>query len=91
MIVVNIDGKRAGVITYAPYRLSLDNVPAGKHTIAFTLFGNRHNTFGALHNTDTADTWFGPDAWRTTGDAWCYEYWLKDLGILASPTIEIYK
>ncbi len=91
MIAVHIDGKRVGVITYAPYRLSLDNVPAGKHTITFTLFGNRHNTFGALHNADNAQAMFGPEGWRTTGDAWCYEYKLKDLGILASPTVEIYK
>lgn len=91
IIAVHIDGKRAGVITYAPYRLSLGNVPAGKHTIAFTLFGNRHNTFGALHNADTAKIWLSPDAWRTTGDAWCYEYKLKDFGILTSPTIENYE
>lgn len=91
MIAVSIDGKRAGVIAYAPYRLSLGNVQAGKHTIEFTLFGNRFNTFGALHNADTAMTWFGPNGWRTTGDAWCYEYRVKDFGIMASPIIEIYE
>lgn len=90
LVAVDLDGKRAGIIAYAPYRLDLGNVRAGRHTISFTLFGNRHNTFGALHNADTSLIWFGPNAWRTEGDAWCYEYRLKDTGILASPVIEIY-
>ncbi len=91
LVAVDIDGKRAGVIAYAPYRLTIENIKAGKHTVAFTLFGNRYNTFGPLHHADTANDWFGPDAWRTTGDAWCYEYKLKDTGIMASPIITIYE
>jgi len=91
MIKVLMDGKPVGVIAYAPYKLMIENVKAGKHTIELTLFGNRYNTFGQLHNADTALSWFGPDSWRTEGDAWCYEYKLKDTGILASPVIEIFE
>lgn len=91
LIAVDIDGKRADVIAYAPYQLHLGNIPAGKHRIEFTLFGNRHNTFGALHNADTQNTWYGPNFWRSVGDAWCYEYRLKDMGIMASPVIEVYE
>jgi hypothetical protein len=90
LVAVSIDGKRAGIIAYAPYKLAVNNVKAGKHLIEFTLFGNRYNTFGALHNADTANTWHGPAAWRSSGDAWCYEYKLKDTGIMASPVIEVY-
>jgi len=90
MIAVSIDGRRTGIIAYAPYKLTVDNVKTGKHTIEFTLFGNRYNTFAALHNADTANAWHGPAAWRSSGDAWCYEYKLKDTGIMTSPIIEIY-
>ena len=69
----------------------LENVKSGKHIIELTLFSNRHNTFGALHNADTDTIWFGPNSWRTVGDAWCYEYKLKDTGIIASPVISIYE
>ncbi|HZK27158.1 MAG TPA: hypothetical protein VFD00_06440, partial [Thermoclostridium sp.] len=91
LVAVDIDGKRVGVIAFAPYTLTVDNIKSGKHKIEFTLFGNRHNTFGALHNADTAIDWFGPNCWRTVGDAWCYEYKLKDAGIMASPIIQIYE
>jgi len=91
MVKVLLDGEVAGSIVYAPYKVMIDNVKSGKHTIEFVLFGNRYNTFAALHNADTATFWHGPDAWRTSGDAWCYEYRLKETGILASPVIEIFE
>lgn len=90
LVKVLFDGKAAGTIAYAPYKIMIDQVKSGKHTIEFILFGNRYNTFAALHNADTAMVWrAGPDGWRTTGDSWCYEYKLKETGILASPVIEI--
>lgn len=89
LIKVSIDKKPVGVIAYAPYKIIAENVKAGKHTIEFTLFGNRYNTFAALHNANTANTWHGPTAWRSKDDSWCYEYKLKDTGIMASPIIEI--
>lgn len=85
-----MDGTDRGVICFPPYTLDVKNLPEGNHTIEFTLFGNRINTFGALHNAKTSETWFGPYVWRTTGDAWCYEYKLKDTGITASPVIEVF-
>ena len=91
LIRVALDGEPAGIIAYAPYQLTIEGVKSGRHTVAFTLFGNRYNTFAALHNADTANTWHGPNAWRSKGDAWCYEYKLKDTGILASPVIEVFK
>lgn len=91
LISVAIDGERAGVIAYAPYTLAVKNIKAGGHRIEFTLFENRYNTFGPLHNEDTANIWYGPAIWRTSGDAWGYEYKLKDTGIMTSPVIQIFE
>ncbi len=91
LIRVELDGKDVGVIAYSPYTIQLRDIPAGKHSIAFTLFGNRYNSFAALHNADLKEKWAGPNLWRTTGDKWCYEYRLKETGILSSPVIELYE
>ena len=89
LIAVDVDGERAGRIVFNPYDLLTDELPRGKHLIELTLFGNRHNTFGALHNCDLKYQWFGPSAFVTGGDAFSYEYRLKDTGILASPVVEV--
>ncbi len=88
LVGVSLDGKRVGSIVFAPYSFKFKGVKAGKHTIGLTLFGNRINAFGQLHNANEALTWFGPDAWRTTGSSWAYEYRLKRVGILTRPSIE---
>ena len=49
------------------------------------IFGNRHNAFGPVHNADAAETWYGPNLWRTQGNKWSYEYQLKEMGILTTP------
>ena len=54
-----IDGKSAGIIAYAPYKVMAENIKPGKHKIELTLYGNRYNTFAALHNTNTANRWYG--------------------------------
>jgi len=92
VIHVKFDGQDIGVIAYSPYELNVENVNKGKHTIEFELFGNRYNTFAALHNIDwsiwsTTD----PNTWHVTGDKWSDEYNFKEMGILKSPVIEIYK
>lgn len=91
LVRVSIDGSDAGVIAYAPYTLAMSQVSAGTHTISFTLFGNRNNTFGALHNSDTSDIWYGSSMWHKTGDAWTYGYNVRDMGILQSPVIEVFE
>ena len=91
LIGVSLDGQRVGRIVLPPYRLRIDGVKAGKHTLTLTLFGNRHNSFGALHKVNDGDLWYGPPAWRSTGAGWCYEYRTRPLGIMKSPIIRIYK
>ncbi|MCL2571388.1 MAG: hypothetical protein FWE11_03215 [Defluviitaleaceae bacterium] len=87
LLAVDVDGKRAGIIAWAPYSLEIPVSP-GEHTVDITAFGNRINTFGSVHNCDKAHFFFGPESWRTTGLAWSREYQLKPTGILVSPIIE---
>lgn len=89
LIEVFVDGVSAGNIIFAPYKLYVDNVKKGKHTITFKLYGNRYNTFAALHNADPSGWHADPTTWRHTGDAWTYGYNTMDIGILKSPIIEI--
>jgi hypothetical protein len=91
LVKVFLDGEDRGVIAFDPYILNLGRVDAGKHTFKFVLFGTRFNAFAALHNADVGEKWTGPAIWRTTGDKWCYEYRLRDMGILASPIIDMYE
>ncbi|HBP37314.1 MAG TPA: hypothetical protein DD640_00945 [Clostridiales bacterium] len=87
LIAVAVDGRPAGRTVFSPYDLKIDGLTAGKHEIELNLYGNRVNTFGAVHNCDPSRTWFGPDAWRTSDDAWSYEYQLHPTGILKTPWI----
>lgn len=91
LIAVSLDGNRTGRIVSPPYRLKMEGVQKGKHTVTLTLFGNRFNSFGALHHIKEGHRWFGPNAWRTKGDNWSYEYQLRRFGILKSPIVRIYQ
>lgn len=91
LIKVLVDGKEAGHIVYDPYTLKLKNIEAGEHTLEFVLYGNRYNTFGSLHNNNAEDDWYGPSHWHSKGDAWRYEYSVRDTGILSSPVIEVFE
>lgn len=86
LIGVSLDDERVGSIAFVPYKCEF-NTEKGIHTLGLKLFGNRINTFGALHNCNENCAWFGPDAWRTKGDSFSYEYQLKKVGILKAPTI----
>ncbi len=85
LITLEVDGKTEAII-YEPYCAEFD-LEKGEHTINLTLYANRHNSFGCIHNADREMRWLGPNSWRTKGDAWCYEYVLKEMGILSTPTV----
>ncbi len=91
LIKVIIDGKDAGKIVYDPYTAELGHIAAGRHEIEFVLYGNRYNTFAALHCCGDKREWFGPEMWYTKDDEWSYEYQIKDMGILASPVMECFE
>lgn len=84
---MELNGKRVGDLAYAPYEFTYRLTP-GKHVIGITVYGNRVNGFGCVHNCNDSTTWFGPDSWRTTGIEWSYEYRLRKTGLLVSPQIE---
>ncbi|HEY5561371.1 MAG TPA: hypothetical protein VIK72_06365 [Clostridiaceae bacterium] len=88
VLSVSLDAIKVGNIALAPYKLSFD-VTKGKHLIDITAFGNRINAFGTVHNCDYTTSWYGPNAWRTTGNSWSYEYQLKPTGILVKPKIKV--
>lgn len=93
LVGVETDGRDTGRILYAPYRLSLGYMKAGRHTVCLTLFGNRHNTFGYLHNPgyDKPGLYKGPGCWHTTGKDWRYEYQPEPTGIQTRPVIRLKK
>lgn len=89
LINVCIDNDRNDKIVFPPYVCKFNDIEKGAHKIELTLYGNRHNTFGSLHNY-SLDTWYGPSHWYAKdGEGWCYEYMLKETGILSSPVISI--
>ncbi len=87
-IRVDVDGKRVpGMLAFPPHRINLGVLAEGKHRIDLTLFGNRQNTFGALHSLDITPPYCGPNEWRRDDAYFVYEYMLHENGILASPRI----
>ena len=88
LLSVSVDGTDMGRIALSPYTLITPKLEAGSHEVTLTLFGTRANTFGPLHLANEKETWIGPDAWHSRGDAWTYEYRLKPFGILSAPRIE---
>ena len=90
MIRVFVDGQDKGVIAYSPYTVSFE-LTKGKHEIVLKLFGNRKNTFGCLHKTNKADTWYGPGRWLPEREEFCFEYLLSKFGILSAPIIRAVK
>ncbi len=85
LIEVTLNGTEKRKIFKSPCRAEFEGVKKGSCELALKVFGNRKNTFGQLHNCSDTQTWCGPDAWRTTGENWAYEYQLTQTGILVSP------
>ena len=90
VIGVSLDGVDMGNIAYAPFSMILSDVTPGEHKITMTLYASRVNCFGALHACVDL-SWKGPNMYFTKGTEWSYEYNLTPVGILKSPTIEIYE
>ena len=89
VIAVDLDGERQGIIAISPYAVTTRPLSPGEHSLDITVFGNRFNTFGALHNVDSGeDVYCSPNFWRSTGALWAYEYQLRSTGPLKSPDID---
>ncbi len=89
LVKVDVDGKEIGYIWKSPFRLETEVLPAGNHKVTYTLYGNRYNTFSALHTllADKKEVYIGPDYWRSSGFGWSYEYNTRPMGILKTPVI----
>ena len=82
-----LEGKSIGEIIFSPYRLRFSIEEERDYEISLMAYGNRFNTFGALHDCDEKEVYFDPSTWRTSGQSWSYEYQFKKTGILKSPVI----
>ena len=87
LLSVDVDGERRGRIIYPPYTLKVTDLADGVHDVAITVWLNRQNTFGDVHNVDETLPWYGPDAWRSEGERWTYGYLLTREGLLKAPEI----
>ena len=86
LVKVFVDGRDAGNIAFSPYTLKIE-AEAGEHLVEVRLYGTRQNGFAQLHHTPGVYFYQSPNSWRSAGDLWCYEYQLKQAGILKSPEI----
>lgn len=85
LIGVSLDNEEIGKIVYPPYLIYKNNIENGNHTLNVTIYTHRYNTFGPIHLVNVKESWHGPDAWRSTGVNWSYEYVLRPTGILKAP------
>lgn len=88
LLKVQIDEGRKQAVAYAPYQVKTE-IEEGEHVLKLTVFGNRINTFGTLHNCNETERWYGPNAWRTEGTCWACEYQLEPSGILKAPLLYV--
>lgn len=85
---VLVDGEDKGNIVFSPNTLRIKGLDEGAHKLDIKLYTHRFNSFGAVHNADSALDWHGPGAWRTENESWTYEYRLKEVGILSAPVVK---
>ncbi len=91
VLSVSVDGKKKGLVAYAPHRQSLGVLAKGQHELVVCLYGNRFNSFGALHNSVENYAWCGPDSHRTKGDEWTEEYMVRPVGLMSAVKIQVKK
>lgn len=88
LLRVRLDGRDAGAIAWAPWRVDLGEVSAGVHELELVCFGDRRNAFAQVHHANPERTrWWGPDSWRTAGSDWSEEYVLAAHGVLSGPRL----
>ena len=87
VLKVKMDGADLGLIAFSPHRVNIGNLEKGEHIFEITMFGDRYNSFGTLHNCDDEFKWYGPWAYRTEGTQWTDSYMVREMGILDCPYI----
>lgn len=84
LLAVELDGQDVGKIAFQPHTLDLGDLQPGDHVLRITAYGNRDHAFGAVHLPDGLTKWYGPDAFRTSGLWWSYEYTIREMGLLTA-------
>jgi len=84
---VRVDGGEEILIYAFPYKAQLGYLSAGEHEIAITAYGNRVNTFGALHNWNMQESVWGPYSWRSGGVYYGDAYRLRSFGVTCPPVL----
>ena len=77
VVSVKLDGKDMGIVYMQPWQLALGQLDAGEHELEIITCGTRYNGFGSLHNANPDYKWYGPNAYRTTGDEWTDNYLVR--------------
>ena len=91
-LTVLLDGERETVLAYAPYKVSLGKVTAGKHRVTVRLFVPRTNGFGPVHLAfENYRRIACPDAYRFMGDLFGMEYHLRPEGVMMKPEVTVLK
>ena len=85
---VYVDGEDKSNIVFSPNTLRVAGLTNGAHKLDIKLYTHRFNSFGSVHNADSALGWHGPASWRTENESWTYEYRLKEMGILSAPAVK---
>ena len=88
-VKVLLDGVDLGNIVIMPYNI-MTEIKKGHHKVEFVLYGNRFNTFGALHNSSD-EIWRDPGCYYAAGTNFTYDYMVKPTGIITSPVIRFFK
>lgn len=83
-----VDESVPQTIAFAPYQAEFA-VTQGNHMLQLTAFINRTNTFGPVHHANRELEWVGPDAWKSEGTSWTYEYVLHEEGITQKPILTL--
>jgi hypothetical protein len=88
LLAVRVAGGQSQPVAFAPFRCEFVAGQSGWHQVEITAFGNRQNAFGPLHNRNPGFPWQIPQAWRSVGRHWSYDYLLAPMGILVPPVLE---
>ena len=84
-VTAELDGKRIANLSLSPSEADLGTLSEGEHILDITVYPSRINSFGTFHLNDYSVVWFGPQAWRSTGMRWSYNYRLAPSGLLSEP------
>ena len=90
LLEVSVDGGAWIPAFTEPVHTDLGLLSAGEHSLRVRVYGNRFNTFGQLHNCNDTELYWGPKTWRTSSDAWCYEYRLREQGLTVAPIVRVF-